>query len=58
MLLKPYVALLHETDSLRNLEKVRGDKGCTGCPNGQSLEVSCILFNSMWLITTLSLVDN
>lgn len=46
-LVKPYLSLLRETNSLRDLEKVRSTRGCQGCSDGQMLEVSCVFFNSM-----------
>jgi len=45
-LLKPYVALLRETDSLRELDSARNHRGCSGCSLGRRLEVSCIFFES------------
>jgi len=45
VLLKPYLTLMRETQSLRNIESVRGKKGCVGCTLGRLLEISCIYFN-------------
>ena len=44
VLLKPYLTLMRETQSLRHINEVRGRKGCTGCAFGRLLEVSCIYF--------------
>lgn len=46
-MLKPYLELLRVTNSLRDLDHVRSNQGCTGCDQGQMLEVSCIYFDSM-----------
>lgn len=50
MLLKPYVSLLRKTDSLRNLADLQSTAvlGCSGCPLGRTLEVSCVFFQSKW----------
>jgi len=45
-LLKPYMSLMQETESLRNIGLVRGRKGCSECMDGRLLDVSCIYFNS------------
>jgi len=45
-LLKPYMSLMQETESLRNIGMVRGQTGCKGCANGRMLDFSCIYFNS------------
>ena len=45
-LLEPYLTLMRETELLRNIGMVRSQKGCTGCINGRTLDVSCIYFNS------------
>ena len=50
ILLKPYLTLMRETQSLRHIEEVRGRRGCTGCTAGRLLEVSCIYFNRKSLI--------
>lgn len=47
MLIEPYVALLRESNSLRNLDNFRNPAHCEGCTNGSNLVVSCIYFNSM-----------
>ena len=46
VLLKPYMSLMQETESLRNIGMIRGRTGCKGCANGRMLDVSCIYFNS------------
>jgi len=45
-LLKPYMSLMRETESLRNINMVRDRRGCAGCMNGRVLDISCIYFNS------------
>jgi len=45
VLLKPYLTLMRETQSLRHIERIRDKRGCTGCIQGRLLEVSCIYFN-------------
>lgn len=45
-LMAPYVKLLRETESLRNMAEVRLRRGCEGCSEGKSLKVSCIFFES------------
>ena len=45
-MLQPYMTLLHETDSLRNLETTRKTPSCNGCDKGRMLNVICIYFNS------------
>ena len=48
-LIKPYLSLLHDSDGLRDMNKVRGDDLCKGCDKGRILEVSCIFFESEYL---------
>ena len=53
-MLQPYMALMHKTDSLRNIENCRKSPFCNGCNNGRILNVTCIYFNSkqlFWDIT-------
>jgi hypothetical protein len=45
-LMQPYIQLLRETDSLRNMSEVRQLVGCSGCHSGRSLRVACIFFES------------
>ena len=45
-LMQPYIQLLRETDSLRNMSEVRRLVGCSGCHSGRSLTVACIFFES------------
>jgi hypothetical protein len=50
MLMEPYISLLHETESLRNLDsfhRVSTSPGCKGCGAGRHMNVSCIYFESM-----------
>lgn len=49
-LLKPYMTFLRETDSLREQNRASGSQCCTGCAVGRILEVSCIYFNSAFLL--------
>ncbi|KAF8868702.1 hypothetical protein CPB84DRAFT_1695554 [Gymnopilus junonius] len=46
-MLEPYVALMRETDSLRDLSAARSRKLCSGCEGYSSLEVSCIYFEKI-----------
>lgn len=46
-LMEPYVKLLHEMDSLRNMAQVRSRRQCTGCGSGRLLNVACIFFERM-----------
>lgn len=45
-MLQPYVSLLRETNSLRDLSSARSQEICGGCTDHSSLEVSCIYFES------------
>lgn len=45
-MLKPYLQLLRETESLRSLNLVRNQQQCLGCSGGRMLDVSCIFFES------------
>ena len=45
-MLQPYMALMHETNSLRNIENCRKSSFCNGCNNGRMLNVVCVYFNS------------
>ncbi|KDR66151.1 hypothetical protein GALMADRAFT_44200, partial [Galerina marginata CBS 339.88] len=47
MMLGPYVTLLQETQSLRNMSVVRSRVLCDGCDHGSLLEVSSIYFDSI-----------
>lgn len=46
-LMEPYFKLLHETDSLRNMEQVRHTHGCPGCDFGKALKVTLVFFESL-----------
>ena len=48
-LMEPYIQLLAETESLRNMADVRQREGCQGCPLGRELKVACIFFESKCL---------
>ena len=48
-MLRPYVTLLRETDSLRDMSSVRGRAVCSGCATQTVLEVSCMFFDSLCL---------
>ncbi len=52
-LLRPYVSLLFQTDSLCNVHIVRTDIGCTGCELGRLIEIFCIFFESMFFFVVL-----
>lgn len=52
-LLKPYMRLLRETDSLRHKNKVSSASGCSGCHLGRLIEVSCIYFDSKFLCNSI-----
>lgn len=64
-LLQPYMALLRETDGLRDINSKREVNGCVGCSDGRLLNVTCVYFESMdivwfiqicfWLITFVGL---
>ena len=45
-MLEPYVSLLRETSSLRNMSSAHNRKLCTGCANYKSSEVLCVYFDS------------
>jgi len=52
LLLEPYMCLLRETESLRNLAVWRQNsvlRACDGCSAGHVLRISCIYFESMCL---------
>jgi len=48
-MLEPYMELLRESDSLRDLSSARMHRGCKGCGDGRSLEVVCVYFESRFL---------
>lgn len=56
VLLKPYMTLLRETDSLRERNKSFQHQGCAGCAEGRILNVSCIYFDSMFLFPCFTLI--
>jgi len=49
-MLEPYMELLRESESLRDLSGARNHQGCQGCGSGRCLEVICIYFESMFPI--------
>jgi hypothetical protein len=54
MLIEPYLRLLRETQSLRNLTALQQNlapPACDGCSSGRSLRVSCVYFESMSFIS-------
>jgi hypothetical protein len=53
MLLEPYLELLKESESLRDLMSVRGRLGCRGCVDGQNLDVVCVYFESLSHVSSL-----
>ena len=46
-MLGPYITLLRETNSLRDLSLARNNKICAGCEGVASIEVLCVFFESM-----------
>jgi hypothetical protein len=48
MLIEPYLRLLRETQSLRNLTALQQNSApaCDGCSGGRNLRVSCVYFES------------
>ena len=49
-LLQPYMALLHETQSLQNIKSKWYVDSCAGCVKGCLLDVTCVYFESMPII--------
>jgi hypothetical protein len=49
-LLQPYMALLHETQGLRDVNSKRHVDSCTGCVKGRLLDVMCVYFESTQII--------
>lgn len=49
-LLQPYMALLRETDGLRDINSKRQVNGCLGCSDGRLLDVTCVYFESMKIV--------
>lgn len=49
-LLQPYMALLRETDGLRDIKSKRQINGCLGCLDGRLLDVTCVYFESMEIV--------
>jgi hypothetical protein len=49
-LLQPYMALLRETQGLRDVNSKRHVNSCAGCVKGRLLDVTCVYFESMPLI--------
>jgi hypothetical protein len=45
-LLQPYMALLRETEGLRDINSKREANSCTGCSAGRLLDVTCVYFES------------
>jgi hypothetical protein len=45
-LLEPYLELLRESESLRDVSGARNVEGCKGCQDKQQLEVICVYFES------------
>lgn len=48
-LLEPYVSLLQQTQSLRDMSEVRNQDACKGCHHGKLKDVVLIFFDSMSL---------
>ena len=49
-LLQPYLALLRETEGLRDVNSKRYVNSCAGCVKGRLLDVTCVYFESMQII--------
>jgi len=49
-LLQPYMALLRETQGLRDVNSKRHVDSCAGCVKGRLLDVTCVYFESMPII--------
>ena len=49
-LLQPYMALLRETQGLRDVNSKRHVDSCAGCVKGRLLDVTCVYFESMQII--------
>lgn len=47
-LLQPYMTLMQETASLRDMDNIRKLRKCTGCVSGRQISVQCIFFNSKY----------
>jgi hypothetical protein len=45
-LLEPYLELLRESESLRDVSDARNIQGCKGCQGKRQLEVVCVYFES------------
>jgi hypothetical protein len=50
MMLGPYIRLLHQTESLRNLSTWRQSSrvAACACTNPRPLKVACVFFESMY----------
>ena len=46
-LLQPYMALLRETQGLRDVDSKRHVDSCSGCSRGRLFNVTCVYFESM-----------
>jgi hypothetical protein len=53
-MLGPYLRLLRETESLRNMSAVRREHLCSGCPGFRNMEISCVYFDSVFSILHLT----
>jgi len=47
-LLEPYLELLKESESLRDLSGARNIQGCKGCQGKRQLEIVCVYFESKY----------
>jgi len=45
-LLQPYMALLHETQGLQDVDSKQHVNSCTGCSRGRLFNVTCVYFES------------
>lgn len=45
-MLHPYLQLVRETDSFRNLGHIRQPPSCSGCGTHRTLDITCVYFDS------------
>ncbi len=49
-LLQPYMILMQETASLRNVDNIKETNRCMGCEKGRQISIQCIFFNSKFSV--------
>ncbi len=52
-LLQPYMILMQETASLRNVDNIKETNRCMGCENGRQISIQCIFFNSKFSVSVM-----